>query len=137
MTGIRLLVLALATLTVSAPVVLLMGARRRVASVLAIGTTALATLLGLVGVLAGAGEARLPLLAVDPVGITVPLRVSGDGAAGFLTVVLLAILTAIQTYAAWYLAQDDRYAVFAATVAAFASQRQPVLVRRAERLSVG
>ena len=119
MTGIRLLLVALTTLTVSAPVVLLMGARRLMASVLAIGTTALATLLGLVGVLAGAGEARLPVLAVDPVGITVPLRVSGDGAAGFLTVVLLAILTAIQTYAAWYLAQDDRYAVFAATVALF------------------
>ena len=54
-------------------------------------------------------------------GIEMPLQLSLSATSAFLALVVVLVTTLVQTYSAWYLADDDRRGVFHATIALFAA----------------
>lgn len=54
-------------------------------------------------------------------GVDLPLGVTLSGTSAFLVLVVSLVVAAVQTYSAWYLADDDRRGVFHATIALFAA----------------
>lgn len=54
-------------------------------------------------------------------GVDLPLAVGLSSTSAFLALVVVLVSTLVQTYSAWYLADDDRRGVFHATIALFAA----------------
>lgn len=87
--------------------------------VLAVGAAALTLLLALFGWAGADGTvvAAGPGLAAG--GLEVPLDLVTDPARAALAAVVALVALAVQAYSTWYLAADDRYGQFAATVSLF------------------
>jgi NADH-quinone oxidoreductase subunit L len=82
--------------------------------------TVLVAFLEVVGVHAGSGPATVPLVgAIDAGELDVPLLVQADTAPATIALVVAVVGWAVQAFAGWYLRDDDRYGVFAATVSLF------------------
>lgn len=87
-----------------------------------VGTGLVMAVLAFVGMVAGLG--RAPEVVSTISGVTLPdLRMPWllwtSPAIGVVTFVVAGVAAVIQAYAAWYLATDDRYATFAATMSLF------------------
>jgi NADH-quinone oxidoreductase subunit L len=121
---------AAARLVVLLPVVAaflgLLVARRggaRPARVVALGGSGLTLLAALVGLVAvgGSGTVRtfrmLPALAAGE--LEIPLLLQTSALPALVAAVVGVVGWAVQAFAAWYLREDDRYGVFAATVSLF------------------
>lgn len=61
-------------------------------------------------------------------GIDLPLSLALSSTSAFLVLVVSAVVAAVQTYSAWYLADDDRRGVFHATIALFAGAMTLVIL---------
>ncbi|HYN28330.1 MAG TPA: proton-conducting transporter membrane subunit [Dermatophilaceae bacterium] len=92
-----------------------------VSRAVAVGAALLTALLAVVAVVVvdPGSVATLPGGDLQTGGPGIPLAVGTDGATKAVAVVVALVAAAVQAYAAWYLADDDRYAVFAATVSLF------------------
>lgn len=93
----------------------------RLARALAVSSAAVVLLLAVVGwATAGGAEAPAPESALDTGGLAVPLQLLGaDPTRWALAAVVALVALAVQVYSTWYLATDDRYPQFAATVSLF------------------
>jgi NADH-quinone oxidoreductase subunit L len=123
--------LAVGLLLAGAPVTLAAGrAGRRVAAVTASAVTLLALAVGVAAIVVTGGAWRVPVLLPDLPGLEVADTLSGAGAAGVIGLTVLAVTLSVQVFAAWYLATDDRYPRFAATVSLFAGAMLLLVVSR-------
>ncbi|HYN67053.1 MAG TPA: NADH-quinone oxidoreductase subunit L, partial [Ornithinibacter sp.] len=96
------------------------GRRDRVARGVAVGASALTLLLAVVGwAVAEPAEAASPGSALAVGDLQVPLVVLADPTRWALAGVVALVALAVQVYSTWYLATDDRYPGFAATVSLF------------------
>ena len=64
---------------------------------------------------------RLPLLGPNLPGLDVPLHLVTSRQLATVGFIVAAVTLAVQVYAAWYLATDDRYGIFATTVSLFSA----------------
>jgi NADH-quinone oxidoreductase subunit L len=101
----------------------LLGRRQRLlAAGIAIGTSALVTVLALLQWIAPARTADIESIGSLSTGaLRVPLHLLSDGVSGLVALVVAVVVLAIQVFTAWYLRDDPRYGQFAATVSLFAS----------------
>lgn len=88
--------------------------------------TLLLSVVALAGALPGVGGS--PFVPTAPTGpdlvlggVELPLSLGLTATSAFLALVVVLVVTLVQTYSAWYLADDDRRGVFHATVALFAA----------------
>ncbi len=121
-TAARLVVL----LPAVAAVLGLLVARRidpRAARVVAVAgslATVVAALVEVVGVHASGPVRALPLApALDAGELRIPLLLQATTAPALIALVVAVVGWAVQVFAGWYLRDDDRYGVFAATVSLF------------------
>ena len=103
---------------------LLLARRSRGASgVVAVGASLaglVLALLELVAVHAGGGSATIGTIGPLPLGqLAVPLHLLAEPLSAVVAVAVTVVGAAVQAFARWYLAEDDRYPVFAATVSLF------------------
>ncbi|GAA4407522.1 NADH-quinone oxidoreductase subunit L [Fodinibacter luteus] len=99
---------------------LALGRDRRLAQATAVGLGGATLVLAAVGwALAGTGalEAAGPALRAGE--LEVPLAVATDPTRAAVAFVVALVALAVQVYSTWYLADDDRYPRFAATVSLF------------------
>jgi NADH-quinone oxidoreductase subunit L len=91
--------------------------------VVAVGTaavTGVVALVQLVGVHAGsAAPAVATLPALDAGELRIPLQLRATTATALIALVVAVVGWAVQAFAGWYLRDDDRYGIFAATVSLF------------------
>ncbi|MFN8030905.1 MAG: NADH-quinone oxidoreductase subunit L [Dermatophilaceae bacterium] len=140
MTSAQLYALALATLVAGAPLTLAAGwVGRGLAAVTACAASVGALVLGLVALSGAGGAYALPVFVksggtlghVGPSGaLDLPALVIGRGIATVVALTVLAVVLAVQVFAAWYLEDDDRYPVFAATVGLFAGAMLLLVISR-------
>ena len=101
---------------------LLVGRDRRLSRAVAVGAGAMTLLLTL---LAGPSRGRRPVRGAGPSIRTgelwVPLDVVTDPSRAAVAFIVALVALAVQVYSVWYLVNDDRYPVFAATVSLFTS----------------
>lgn len=121
MTSAHLLGLTLMGLAAAAPLLLATGLRSHAL------TRGLAILVSLAAVATGIAALpgpdstwRLPILRSQVV-LDLPVTVSGGGLTAVIALTVLVVTCAVQIFAAWYLADDERYPAFAATVSLFAA----------------
>jgi len=99
------------------------GRRPAPARGLAVGAaalTVLAALVQLVGVHTGsASPAVATVPALDAGELRIPLQLQATTATALIALVVAVVGWAVQAFAGWYLLDDDRYGVFAATVSLF------------------
>ena len=96
------------------------GRDDRVARVVAVAASALALALALVGWVAGARvHTAAAGSALDVGELRMPLAVLADPTRWAVASVVALVALAVQVYSVWYLAADDRYPRFAATVSLF------------------
>ncbi|MGG5259054.1 NADH-quinone oxidoreductase subunit L [Phycicoccus avicenniae] len=102
----------------------------RIARVVAVAAGGLTLLVALVGWIGQSGT--VTDLGVDlPVGeLDVPLGTITDPARLAIATIVALVATAVQVYSTWYLATDDRYGQFAATVSLFTAAMLLVVVSR-------
>jgi NADH-quinone oxidoreductase subunit L len=82
--------------------------------------TLVAAVLQEVAVLGGGATATVGTIGPLPVGaLAAPLHLLTDRTAGVVALAVAIVGAAVQAFARWYLAEDDRYGVFAATVSLF------------------
>ena len=92
----------------------------RLTALLGSGLTLGAALVELVAVHSAGPAATLRTLPALPVGeLRIPLELQATTAPALVAVVVGIVGWAVQAFAAWYLREDDRYGVFAATVSLF------------------
>ncbi len=89
---------------------------------------ALTLLAGVFGWVAVTGAYAQPGPGLDAGGLEVPLDLVGDPTRWALVAVVALVALAVQVHAAWYLADDDRYGTFAATVSLFTAAMLLVVV---------
>ncbi|MFN8099299.1 MAG: proton-conducting transporter membrane subunit [Dermatophilaceae bacterium] len=127
----RLSAVAVALLLAGAPLTLTARpAGRRVAAAVAALATVLALAAGVAAQLARPGSWRAPVLVTDLPGLSIGNRLVGGGVVGVLALTVVGVTLAVQLFAAWYLADDDRYAQFAATVSLFSGAMLLLVVSR-------
>jgi NADH-quinone oxidoreductase subunit L len=100
---------------------LLLRRRRAVAGLTAVGTAALVLVLGVAQFVGTAGRSTVvPSIGALPVGeLQLPLTMLADRTSAVIAVVVALVGLAVQVFSIWYLHDDPRYAVFAATVSLF------------------
>lgn len=93
------------------------------ARVVAIGSSAMLLVAGLVGMLAAdPGVEVIPTVgSLSLPGIDLPLVLLSTPTLATVAAIVTLVACAVQVYAAWYLETDDRYPVFAATVSLFSA----------------
>ncbi len=100
------------------------AAARSVALLGALATLAVAVVSLVVQATAGSAPGATlieALPALETGGLEVPLLLQGGGPVALVAAVVATVTLAVQGFAAWYLRDDDRYPVFAATVSLFAA----------------
>jgi NADH-quinone oxidoreductase subunit L len=114
--------LIIATTAVAGLLGLLVWRRPAIARALAIGSSAF------VAIVAAGAMLRTTQAAVleTPFGLsferlTVPLDLGTSRTVAAVAFVVALVAAAVQVYSTWYLADDDRYGLFAATVSLFTS----------------
>ncbi len=105
----------------AAPVGLLVGRSRAAARAVAVAGLLIALVLTAFALLARSGPAALvpTLPSIDVGELRIPLQLQGTGPALLIAAVAALVGLAVQVYTTLYLADDDRYAAFAATVSLF------------------
>jgi NADH-quinone oxidoreductase subunit L len=95
----------------------------RAARVVAVGAAVLAMLFALlevVGVHGSSGASTLTSIpALDAGELRIPLQLQATTATATIALVVALVGWAVQVFAGWYLRDDDRYGIFAATVSLF------------------
>lgn len=104
----------------------LLVARRtdvRAARLVAVGASVLAMVvafLEVVGVQGSSGAGTLTSIpALDAGELRIPLQLQATAATATIALVVALVGWAVQVFAGWYLREDDRYGIFAATVSLF------------------
>ena len=101
---------------------LLLGRERRLSRAVAVAAAALTLLLTLI---AWAVQGEEPVRGAGPSiktgELSVPLDVVSDPSRAAVAFIVALVALAVQVYTVWYLVDDDRYPVFAATVSLFTS----------------
>ena len=104
----------------------LLVARRtdvRAARLVAVGASVLAMVvafLEIVGVQGSSGAGTLTSIpALDAGELRIPLQLQATAATATIALVVALVGWAVQVFAGWYLREDDRYGIFAATVSLF------------------
>ncbi|MEI2776730.1 MAG: NADH-quinone oxidoreductase subunit L [Tetrasphaera sp.] len=117
-----LLALAIGLLLGGGGLTLLVGhARPRLAATVAVVAGVAAAGVGVAAALGKQGPWRAPVLWPDLPGLNVGGQIVGTPVTDAIALTVLLVTLAVQIFAAWYLAGDDRYASFAATVGLFAA----------------
>ncbi len=123
--------IALGLLLAGAPLTLLAGrVGRRAAAGFASMVTVLALAAGIAAQVAAPGSWRARVLVTDVPGLAIGNRLVGGGVVGAVALTVIGVTLAVQVFAAWYLADDDRYPRFAATVSLFAGAMLLLVVSR-------
>ena len=95
----------------------------RAARVVAVGAAVLAMLVALlevIGVHGSSGAGTLTSIpALDAGELRIPLELQATTATATIALVVALVGWAVQVFAGWYLREDDRYGIFAATVSLF------------------
>lgn len=95
----------------------------RPARFVAVGTSLLAVLAALLQVVAVHGSSRVTIArtipALDAGELRIPLQLQATTATALIALVVAIVGWAVQAFAGWYLREDDRYGIFAATVSLF------------------
>lgn len=93
------------------------------ARVVAVGASVATVVVALAGLVAVGGSSRVQtgriLPALEAGGLEVPLLLQTSAQPALVAAVVAVVGWAVQAFAAWYLRDDDRYGVFAATVSLF------------------
>ncbi len=121
---------AAARLVVLVPVVAalvgLLLARRidpRAARFVAVGASLLAVVVALLQVIAVGGSSRVTIVhtipALEAGELRIPLELQATVSTAIIALVVAVVGWAVQAFAGWYLREDDRYGIFAATVSLF------------------
>ncbi|MEO6414275.1 MAG: proton-conducting transporter membrane subunit [Pedococcus sp.] len=121
---------AAARLVVVVPVVAallgLLLARRidpRAARFVAIGAALLAVVVAVLQVIAVGGSSRVTIVhtipALEAGELRIPLELQATVGTAIIALVVAVVGWAVQAFAGWYLREDDRYGIFAATVSLF------------------
>lgn len=100
---------------------LLLRRRRALAGLTAVAAAALVVVLGILQFAETAGRSTVvPTIGPLPVGeLQLPLTLLADRTSAVIAIVVAVVGLAVQVFSIWYLHQDPRYAVFAATVSLF------------------
>jgi NADH-quinone oxidoreductase subunit L len=95
----------------------------RAARFVAVGASLLAVVAGLLQVVAVHGSTRVTVVhtipALDAGELRIPLQLQATVATAIIALVVVVVGWAVQAFAGWYLRDDDRYGIFAATVSLF------------------
>ena len=101
---------------------LLLGRDRRLSRAVAVAAAALTLLLTLIAwAVQGAEPVRGAGPSIRTGELSVPLDVVSDPTRAAVAFIVALVALAVQVYTVWYLVDDDRYPVFAATVSLFTS----------------
>ncbi len=100
---------------------LLLRRCRALAGLTAVAAAALVVVLGILQFAETAGRSTVvPTIGPLPVGeLQLPLTLLADRTSAVIAIVVAVVGLAVQVFSIWYLHQDPRYAVFAATVSLF------------------
>nr|WP_202881428.1 NADH-quinone oxidoreductase subunit L [Pedococcus badiiscoriae] len=95
----------------------------RLPRAVAVGASLLSVLAALLEVVAVHGSTRVTVVhtmpGLDAGELRVPLQLQATAATALIALVVAVVGWAVQAFAGWYLREDDRYGIFAATVSLF------------------
>ena len=101
---------------------LLVRRSRAASRAVAVWPAAAVVVLAFLQYVAPARSATIETLGSLPlVGLDAPLHLLSDRHSGLVALAVALVVLAVQVYSTWYLAADERYGVFAATVSLFAA----------------